>query len=82
MTEAGPKQGHFETCNFCTDREVLLLDRYLLVKRVGEGNFSSVFLAQDVWATGDEDKVLALKIFHQQYLEIGQAVIILVSFVC
>jgi serine/threonine protein kinase len=62
-------------CNFCADREVILFDRYLLVKRVGEGNFSAVFLARDVWAVGDEDRVQALKIFHQQYLEIGQAVL-------
>lgn len=63
------RKGMFDLCQFCTSTQVILHGRYQIVKQVGEGNFSVVYLAQDLLAP--TSAAVALKIFHQQYEEIG-----------
>lgn len=63
--------GHFELCSFCSDVQIILLERFQIVKKVGEGNFSTVFLAKDLWLP---ELSVALKVFHSQYQDIGLAV--------
>lgn len=72
-TAPGDAQGRLEFCQFCTGQQVLLHGgRYRVVKGVGHGAFSTVWLAQDLY-TPDLAPV-ALKIFHEQYQDIGLAV--------
>lgn len=71
----GDTHGRLEFCQFCTGIPVLLYGgRYRVVKGVGQGAFSTVWLAQDLY-TPDLAPV-ALKIFHEQYHDIGLAVFI------
>lgn len=66
------RRGMFDLCQFCTSTQVILHGRYQIVKQVGEGNFSVVYLAQDLFAP--TSSAVALKIFHQQYEQIALAV--------
>lgn len=77
ITDKSQKHGQFALCPFCNNKAVVLGDgRYEIVKRVGEGNFSAVFLAKDRWSSSSslEEPVVALKIFHSQYEDVGRAV--------
>lgn len=71
----GDGLGRMEFCQFCTGIPVLLYGgRYRVVKGVGQGAFSTVWLAQDLYAS--DLAPVALKIFHEQYHDIGLAVFI------
>lgn len=72
VVERGKQEGFFELCPFCSSCQTILFERYKVVKRVGQGNFSSVFLAQDLYIPSRSP--VAVKIFHQQYADIGLAV--------
>jgi len=67
------RKGILELCPFCTNVPVSLYGgRYRVVKRAGEGAFSSVYLAQDLYTP--EMTMVALKVFHEHYSDIGREV--------
>lgn len=44
------------------------------MKKVGEGNFASVFMAEDLWTKSAETQGVALKIFNVASEDVGRAV--------
>lgn len=66
------RTGRFELCPYCTGTQVILHGRYQIGKRVGEGSFSTVYLARDLFGLPEAPPV-ALKIFHEQHADVGLA---------